>query len=68
MTVQTLETRSLNMLAARLIEEETRRGNSIVNGSPETFDDYKEQVGFLRGLKFARERCDDVEKDIRKGK
>lgn len=68
MAVQTYETRALNMLSARLIEEQDRRGKSVINGAPETFDDYKEQVGFLRGLQFAIQRCDDVETDLRKGK
>ncbi|HVT27675.1 MAG TPA: hypothetical protein VHE81_06615 [Lacipirellulaceae bacterium] len=68
MTVQTFDTRSLNMLVARLIEEETRTGNSLVNGSASTLEEYRELVGLMRGLKKARDFCESVETDLRKGK
>jgi len=68
MTVQTFETRALNMLSARLIEEENRRADILLNGSADTLDEYRGQVEFLKGLRFARRLCDQVETDVRKGK
>jgi hypothetical protein len=68
MTVQTFETRALNMLSARLIEEENRRAEILLSGSAETFEDYRGQVEFLKGLRKARQFCDQVETDVRKGK
>lgn len=61
---QTLDTRALNMLTARIVEEHDRRAGHVVNGSVESFDDYKERVGFLRGLAWAKEACESVEKDL----
>jgi hypothetical protein len=68
MTVQTFETRSLNELAKRLVEEENRRAEILLSGSAESFEDYRGQSEFLKGLRFARKLCELVETDIRKGK
>lgn len=67
MSVQTFETRALNMLVGRLIEEENRRGEILVNGNAENFEDYRGQSEFLKGLRFARRLCEQIESDIRKG-
>jgi hypothetical protein len=61
---QTLDTRSLNMLVARLVEEHDRRAEHIIDGSASTFEDYRERVGFLRGLAFAKDQCDHVEREL----
>lgn len=68
MTVETLDTRSLKMLATRLVEEENRRAEILLSGSAESFEDYRGQSEFLKGLRFARRLCGDVETEIRKGK
>jgi len=68
MSVQTFDTRALNMLTARLIEEETRTGNALVSGSATTLEEYRELVGKMRGLKLVRDLCESVETDLRKGK
>ena len=61
---QTLDTRSLNMLVARLVDEHNRRAEHIVNGSADTLEDYRERVGFLRGLAFATDACEVVEREL----
>ena len=61
---ETLNTRALNMLIARLIEEQNRRAEHVVNGGPETFEDYKHIVGFLQGLAFAVKAANAVEADL----
>jgi hypothetical protein len=64
---QTLDTRALNMLCAKLVAEHDRRAINLVSGSAGSFDDYRERVGFLRGLEFAKNECESVEKDLRGG-
>jgi len=66
MTVETLDTRSLKMLAEALVKEEDRRAKIILNGVP--VEEYKGHVEFLRGLTFARKLCGEIDTDIRKGK
>ena len=61
---ETLNTRALNLLVTRLVEEENRRAESVVNGAAVTFDDYKHRVGFLQGLAFARKACAEVESEL----
>lgn len=68
MSVDTFETRSLKMLATRLVEEENRIAEIILGGSPETLEEYRENVGLLLGLRRARRFCESIESDIRKGK
>lgn len=68
MTVQTFETRALTELAKRLVEEEDRRAEILLSGSAESFEDYRGQSEFLKGLRFARKLCGIVETEIRKGK
>lgn len=68
MTVQTFDTRALNELAKRIVEEEDRRANILLSGTAESFEDYRGQVEFLKGLRKARELCEGVEKDLYKGK
>lgn len=63
----TLDTRSLNMLVARLIEEENRRAVHLVTGTAIDFCDYRHRVGFLDGLRFAQEACKGVESDLYSG-
>jgi hypothetical protein len=62
---QTLDTRSLNMLVAAIIKEETDKFENLPSSSD--WPDFQRRVGFLRGLKFARELCEGVEKDLRGG-
>jgi hypothetical protein len=62
---QTLDTRSLNMLIALLVKEETRRFETLPASSD--WADFQRRVGFLEGCKFVREACESVEKDLRGG-
>lgn len=59
---QTLDTRALNMLVARIVEEETRRFENLPKSAD--WPDFQRRVGFLEGCKFVRQACDDVEKDL----
>ncbi len=61
---ETLSTRALNMLVARIIEEEGRRALHLVQGSAASFEDYRNRVGFIQGLNHARTLCEDVERDL----
>jgi hypothetical protein len=68
MTIETLDTRSLKMLAVELVKEEDRRAEILLSGSADSLEDYRGQVEFLRGLRFARKLCGEIETEIRKGK
>jgi len=59
---QTLDTKSLNMLVAALIQEETRRFETLPNA--QDWPDFRYRVGFLAGCAFAREECNRVERDL----
>lgn len=61
---QTLDTRALNMLVARIVEEHNSRADHVVSGKADTLEDYRERVGFLRGLAWAKDACEGVEKDL----
>jgi len=61
---QTLDSRALNMLVARLVEEENRRATHIMTGAATDFCDYRYRVGFVEGLRFAAKTCEDVERDL----
>jgi hypothetical protein len=65
---ETLNIRALSMACDRIIEEMNRRGEAIVNGSAETFEEYRERVGVIKGLELARQMCLGVSEDLRKGK
>ena len=59
---QTLDTRALNMLVARIVEEENRRFPHLAKA--EDWPDFKRRVGFLEACEFIRKACEDVERDL----
>ena len=59
---QTLDTRALNMLLAHLLKEKERRMDNLI--AAESWDDYKERVGFLKCVAFVERLCPDVESEL----
>lgn len=55
------------MLIARIVEEHDRRAKHIVSGAPKSLEEYREQVGFIRGLTHARNLCESVETELYAG-
>ena len=68
MAALTLDMRALQLMQTEIVEEQNRRAENILNGAPTSFDEYREKVGFLKGLEFARKLCVQVEKDLFDGK
>lgn len=65
---ETLNIRALNMLIARIVEEHDRVAVNLISGSAEKFEDYRECIGFIKGLTYARSLCEGVEQDLISGK
>lgn len=59
---QTLDTRALNMLLAHLLKEKERRLSGLTKA--DSWDDYKERVGFLNCIEFVERLCPDVESEL----
>lgn len=62
---QTLDTRALNMLLARIVEEEQRR--TIALRSAKDFPDLQRRAGFLDAIDHVKELCVQVESDLYAG-
>lgn len=61
---ETLETRALKMLVARIEEETTRRVLALGDGAASSMDDYRFRVGFLQAFKIVRQLCEEVEAEL----
>lgn len=59
---QTLDTRALNLLLAKIIQEETRQIENLPQATE--WADFRERVGTLKAFKLVRELCNDVERDL----
>jgi hypothetical protein len=64
MAVETLEIRALRLLAVRIDEEWDSRARNLATGAASSFDDYKQSVGYLRGLEKVKELCVEVEAEL----
>ena len=64
MAVETLEMRALRLLVVRIDEEWESRARNLATGAASSFDDYKQSVGYLRGLEKVKELCVDVEAEL----
>jgi hypothetical protein len=51
-------------LARALHEEISSRIEGLVTGKVNNFEDYKEKIGYLRGLSDSLERCQAIEADM----
>ena len=64
MAADTLSIRALNMLLGRITEEHNRRATNLVSGAAKSFEDYRYDCGFLRGLEMVSDMCREVEDEI----
>jgi hypothetical protein len=64
---ETLSTLGLKMLAQRLIVERDALNSDIGNGQCKSFDDYRFQVGRIKGLSDVLEWMKDTEKELYEG-
>lgn len=62
--IDTIDIRSLRKLAQMIEEERDRRTGALVAGPAETYEDYKQRVGFIQGLSKAFELCGEVEQEL----
>jgi hypothetical protein len=58
------ETHFHRVLRARISEVLVARSNDIASGVCKTLEHYKEEVGYMKGLKAALDIADDIEKDM----
>lgn len=62
MAAETLDTRALNMLITRIVEEEARRTPQLKAAADWT--DFQQRCGFLLGLEHVKSLCKQVEDDL----
>lgn len=55
------------MLVSKLSDEINNRATILAQGGVKDYSEYKENVGFIDGLKFAMELVDDINKEITGG-
>lgn len=68
MAAETYDTRALQLLSVRIAEETMRETEALALGSPTSFEDYRERVGVIRGMRKVAEMFKDVERDLYGGK
>lgn len=54
-------------LGAKLAKRRSEFAEQIALGNAEDFPDYRERVGFIRGLKEAIDLCEAVEREHQRG-
>ena len=64
---ETLSTLGLKMLAQRLIKERDDLTSSVGNGRAKTYDEYRYEVGRIKGLSDVLEWMRDTEKELYEG-
>ena len=64
---ETLSTLGLKLLAQRIIKERDDLTSSIGNGRAKTFDEYRYEVGRIKGLSDVLEWMQDAEKELYEG-
>ncbi len=64
MAVETIDIRSLRVLAQMINSEHERRAIQIVSGAASSLEAYRGDCGFLRGLEAVLEMIKDVEAEV----
>lgn len=64
MSRETIDIRSLRVLAKMISEEHERRALQIVSGAASSLEAYRSDCGFLRGLEAVLNMMDEVEAEI----
>ncbi len=57
-------TQLFRKLEARVRDKVKSVGDTILGGAPESYEDYKYWVGYLRGLEDALEIADEIEGEL----
>lgn len=52
-------------LEQKIKEEYENRAGHLIEGHAQSFEEYKERIGFLRGLRFVLDVIPDAEREIR---
>lgn len=60
------ETHFHRILRARVTEVLVTRSNEMAEGKCKSLEHYREEVGFIEGLKAALALCEDIERDMDK--
>lgn len=61
---ETLDTRALKLLIARIEEEAARRVFALGDGAASSMEDYKYRVGFLHAFRLVQQMCVEVEAEL----
>jgi len=64
LAVETIDIRSLRVLAQMINAEHERRAIQIVSGAASSLEAYRGECGFLRGLEAVLEMIKDVEAEV----
>ena len=64
---ETLSTLGLKLLAQRIVKERDSLNSDIGNGLCKTFDEYRYQVGRIKGMSNVLEWMKDTEKELYEG-
>ncbi len=63
--MNSLDTRFHQLLKRRIEEEAATRAQYIATGAAPDYANYRERVGFVNGLSYVLELCEDIEAKLK---